>query len=199
MLNENNFITLHNTLENKYNTWFDKFYAETHKDNINIIFVSDCDGILSDGKNVYNNQYKIFKNYGQYDKEAIKYICDYAKDKIIFVSGDKKGFDITKRRLQDISNACKNNNIDLRLNNSQERYDLINKLTNENDMKTFIVFIGDSLSDIPSLSKADFAMTTNNAPIDVKYYCNYVSPFKGSEGGFADCIFSLYKYIGKTY
>lgn len=195
----NKFLSFRNRLEPEYNNWFEKFYKTTHIDDIHIIFISDCDGILSDGKNVYNAQDKILKNYGQYDKEAIKYICDYAKDKIIFVTGDKNGFDITKKRLQDITNSCLNkSNINLELKNSEERRELISKLLIEKlsyDSNTIVVFIGDSLSDIPALSKANYGLTVNNAPTDVKYYCNYASHLNGSEGGFADCVFELYKYI----
>ena len=41
-------------------------------------------------------------------------------------------------------------------------------------------------------------MTTNNAPDEVKEYCNYVSKYNGGLGGYADCIFHFYenfKYV----
>jgi len=189
------FLDEHRKLEPQYKTWFDKFLNE-NKTSRKVIFVSDCDGILSDGKNVYNEIHKIFKNYGQYDKDAIKYITDYANDRIIFVTGDKKGFNITKKRINDIISSCNNKeNINIYNYDSETRYNLIKELKDNN--YKYIVFIGDSLSDIPALSEADFSLTVNNAPSDVKSYCNYVSSLKGSEGGFADCIFSFYKYISK--
>lgn len=197
-MTEGVFKDYHNKLESCYKTWFDKFKNENKK-NKKIIFVSDCDGILSDGKNVYNEIHKIFKNYGQYDKEAIKYICDYAYDILIFVTGDKKGFKITQKRINDISSSCNNrDHIQIYNYNSEERLNLLKDLL-KNNRDSYIVFIGDSLSDIPSLSFADYSLTVNNAPNEVRFYCDYISPLKGSEGGFADCIFAFYKYISKKY
>lgn len=176
-----------------YNNWFEYFKDSISEDHLGykIIFVSDCDGILTDGRS-YFNEAKTHKSYGSYDKEAIKFICDYMDDVIYFVSDDKIGSKITGNRINHLKKSTNNKQVYFIVQSPQERYELVKSLKTPQNI---VVFIGDSLSDIPALSIADIAMTTNNAPNEVKKYCNYVSSLNGGIGGFADCIFHFYENL----
>lgn len=176
----------------KYNSWFD-YFKSTINVNVPIIFVSDCDGILTDGRS-YFNEAKTHKSYGSYDKEAVKFICDYMNDIIYFVSDDKIGSKITENRINHLKKSANNKLVYFMVQSPQERYELVKSLKTP---KNIVVFIGDSLSDISALSVADIAMTTNNAAPQVKEYCNYVSTYNGGVGGFADCIFHFYGNLEK--
>lgn len=180
-------------LEVYYNNWFEYFKDSIGEDHLEhkIIFVSDCDGILTDGRS-YFNDVKTHKSYGSYDKEAVKFICDYIDDVIYFVSDDKIGSKITENRINHMKKSTNNKQVYFMVQSPQERYELVKYLKTPNNI---VVFIGDSLSDIPALSAADIAMTTNNAAPQVKEYCNYVSSLNGGMGGFADCIFHFYENL----
>jgi len=180
-------------LEVYYNNWFEYFKDSISEDHLGhkIIFVSDCDGILTDGRSYFNDT-KTHKSYGSYDKEAVKFICDYIDDVIYFVSDDKIGSKITENRINHMKKSTNNKQVYFMVQSPQERYELVKYLKTPNNI---VVFIGDSLSDIPALSAADIAMTTNNAAPQVKEYCNYVSLLNGGVGGFADCIFHFYENL----
>ena len=184
---------------NKYDSWFDFLKSTIDKKGYKIIFVSDCDGILTDGRSYFNTE-KTHKSYGSYDKEAINFITKYMDDTIYFISDDKIGYKITESRIKHLNNSCKGD-IELLNKSPKERKKLIEDIREIEDLsfnkKYIIVFLGDSLSDIPALSIADIAMTTNNAPDEVKEYCNYSSKYNGGMGGFADCIFHFYEYFNE--
>lgn len=179
----------------KVKTWFDFFRLYYCDVQSKFIFVSDCDGILTNGKNIYTKDGKIAKEYGAYDKEAIQFITDYMMNKIYFVTNDSNGMNIHMKRINDIKKGLNCSHlINIKEASPEYRLQFIKELKQKNDGYK-IVFIGDSYSDIPSLVEADFALTVNNAPDEVKYYCNYVSKKDGGNGGFEDCIFEFYKNI----
>ena len=190
---------------NKFDTWFDylKDAIEKCHEGYKVIFVSDCDGILTDGRSYFTKDKKTHKSYGSYDKEAIRFIVDYMNDTLDFLTDDADGFEIHKSRIEHLSDACQGLSFNLINKSPKERLAYIRYLKyqfkySKDYKKVIIVFIGDSLSDIPALSEADIAMTTNNAPNEVKAYCNYVSKYDGGLGGYADCIFHFYENFDKV-
>lgn len=177
----------------KHLNWFEYFKKEYSRTDCPIIFVSDCDGVLTDDRSYFNDEQKVLKAYCSQDKEAVKYICDYAKDQIYFVTGDKAGFKITKFRIGNFFNSCDNKAVWCENYDSDERITLIEKLKFEN-YHSKIVFIGNALSDIGAMCAADFSLTVNNANEYVKKYANMISTKNGGDGGFAELIFDFYRY-----
>ena len=57
----------------------------------------------------------------------------------------------------------------------------------------FVVFVGDSISDIPAGKIADMFCTTNNGFEEVKENCHFVSSRNGGNGGFAQIIYYVNK------
>ena len=60
-------------------------------------FILDVDGVLNTGQFLYSKTGKVMKIFGPDDNDALSLLKPYMK--IIFVSGDKKGFAITKKRI----------------------------------------------------------------------------------------------------
>ena len=58
-------------------------------------FIIDVDGTLTDGKFYYDKKGKIFKAFGPDDHDALNLIRKSIN--ILFITGDKKGFDISKK------------------------------------------------------------------------------------------------------
>lgn len=184
----------------KYRNWFEWFkQTKVNPQHPGItLFIVDCDGILTDGRHYYDKHEKIMKSYGSYDKEALRFIADYCRDEVIFVSDDKAGWDITSTRLSHLKNNIENSHKITFGNTSAEgRYELVKEAIAKEGKFKFIdnvVFIGDSLSDIKAMSLADWVGTTNNAPEYVHNYVDYVSKYEGGKGGFADIVFHYYNY-----
>lgn len=164
-----------------YKTILDIIFGYYENDLEKCHFIIDCDGIISDNKSYCDKNGKALKAYGCYDKEIINYL-KYKGIKISFVSSDKQGYEITKNRIDHL-------NCDLYNYNAKERFEFV-KSSMLDDCYT--VFIGDSLSDIPTLQLADFSCTIKLAPQIVKNECRFVSDLNGGEGGLADCLCAAY-------
>src|SRR5438132_7188946 len=60
-------------------------------------FILDADGVFTDGKFHYTVEGKVMKTYGDADADALSLLKD--KLHIHVVSGDKRGFPITHKRI----------------------------------------------------------------------------------------------------
>ena len=153
-----------------------------------IIIISDCDGILTNGTSIYTQDGKIAKIYGSYDTEAIKFAINN-KIEFLFVSNDSNGWSITKRRLDEYKNRGWCN---YQLASAKERKELVEEYKNK---EYFVVFVGDSISDIEAGLEADLFCTTNNGFDEVKNQCDYIADRDGGNGGFAQIIYFVNNYI----
>lgn len=184
------------------------------------IIVSDCDGVLTDGTSTvgqYPNDYtgvgilgKFAKVYGSYDKEAIKFMQDMKWD-FEFVTADKEGFHVTNKRINHLIKK------DVLLRNGEERKALIDYLANEG--YSYIVFVGDSLSDLetlysPSLNffcymptidafheSAKYIMT-NHLKLSDEEQDRKIKTFTskvGAHGGFAENLYGIHKFVGMDF
>ena len=154
------------------------------------IIISDCDGILTNGSSIYTSDGKIAKIYGSYDTEAIKFGVDNFWE-FLFVSNDSNGWDITKKRLDEYKNRgwCL-----YQLASAKERKELVQYYK---QLGYFVVFVGDSISDIGAGSEADLFCTPKNGFDEVKHKCNYISTREGGNGGFAQIIYFADDYVDK--
>lgn len=179
------------------------------------IIVSDCDGVLTDGTSIvgqYPNDYtgvgilgKFAKVYGSYDKEAIKFMQDMKWD-FEFVTADKEGFHVTDKRINHLIKK------EVLLRNGEGRKVLIDYLANTG--YSYIVFVGDSLSDLetlysPSLNFFCYMPTIDAFHESAKYIMtNHLKlsdeeqdrKFKtftskvGAHGGFAENLYGIHKF-----
>lgn len=169
-------------LEAEYKSYFDKISSKDEKYlNAKKIIISDVDGILTESSSYYTAEGKIMKKFGAYDTEMINFMKSQGWE-FLFVSKDKNGLEITKRRILDLK--CVFGEADV-----NTRIDIIK---DKKIIYDFVVYIGDSLSDIVVFREADFAATVNNAPDIVKEYAQYTAKHNGGFGGFADICFYLH-------
>ena len=152
-----------------------------------IYAVIDCDGVITDGTSIYDGEKKFAKTYGSYDKEMTNFLSQSLGWEFMFVSDDKAGLDITRTRVEHLMK--KNDRIHFANMNWKERLDHLKDMKLKVD---FTVFVGDSLSDIPSMSVADYAGCPNNSPDMVNPYCNYRSYLDGGHGGLADILWNIH-------
>jgi 3-deoxy-D-manno-octulosonate 8-phosphate phosphatase (KDO 8-P phosphatase) len=138
--------------------------------------VLDVDGVITNGKFVYTQEGKISKEFGSHDSDALQIVKE--KINVFFISADKKGFDISKKRINDMGFG-----LELISADSREKYILEKKNTG------FTVYIGDSFTDIPAMLAADFSMAPRNAFKPAKRMASFVLSCNGGEGAVAEaCV-----------
>ena len=62
--------------------------------------ILDVDGVITNGQMIYDQNGKKFKIFGQDDHDSLKLMRKYIK--ILFISGDKIGFKISRKRVEDM-------------------------------------------------------------------------------------------------
>ena len=62
------------------------------------LFILDVDGVMTNGQFIYSKEGKILKVFGADDNDALSLLKEFVE--IRFVTGDRKGFDISKKELK---------------------------------------------------------------------------------------------------
>ena len=138
----------------------------------------DVDGVMTDGKFYYSLEGKILKAFGADDHDALSILKKFIN--IIFVTGDKKGFKISKKRIfHHMGFKIFLVSTTQRLKWIKSRYKL---------QET--IYIGDGLLDYLVMEKIGYSITPNNASNFTKKYCNHVLQRSGGDRAVAEA--SLY-------
>lgn len=140
--------------------------------------VSDVDGVLTDGKFFYSSQGKELKQFGSHDADALAGSDFFSR--VIFVSADKRGFEISKKRILDMG-------WDVILASPEERVKLIEGLKDRFN----VCYVGDSFSDIQSFLAADFSAAPRGAFPIARNQANLQLECAGGEGALAELIFRV--------
>lgn len=117
-----------------------------------IVFVLDVDGTLTNGMMYYTKEGKVMKAFGCDDFDALKSLGK--KVKIHFISGDEKGFEISKKRADEMQIP-----ITLVPSNAFKRWNwIVQTYPNQT-----IIFMGDGINDFIALESADMSFTVSDA------------------------------------
>lgn len=150
--------------------------------NLPKFFILDVDGVMNDGKIYYTDSGKFMKVFSANDSDGLKLI--QSKLKIQFISADKRGYEITKKRIQT------DMGYELELVSENERYDyLFRKFKNEN-----FIYMGDGHYDSFILQDCFYGIAPKNATKNCKNVANYITESIGGEGAvYEACIHILEK------
>lgn len=132
--------------------------------------ITDVDGVLTDGGFYYSDEGKILKKFGPHDSDGFK-MFRKAGITPIAITADKRGYPITKRRMDDMQVVSY-------IVPAASRFDWIKDRYNFSE----VIYIGDGYFDIPSLKEASFSVCPANAPDIVKQHANYVTKTTGGNG-----------------
>jgi 3-deoxy-D-manno-octulosonate 8-phosphate phosphatase (KDO 8-P phosphatase) len=147
-------------------------------------FIIDVDGVMTTGQFLYSPNGKSYKIFGPHDADGLKLIKD--KLNIVFISADKKGFPISKRRIKDMNYPIELVTGDERHSYIEEKYGLDNT-----------IFMGDGIFDAPILKACKFGIAPANARIEAKKAANFVTSSNSAEGAVCDaCIVINKKFFG---
>ncbi len=145
-------------------------------------FFLDVDGVLSTGQFIYSDGGKMFKVFGPHDSDGLKMINEIIE--IRFISADKRGFEISKKRVEDMGYE-----IDLVGESEREEY-LLEKVKFED-----LIYMGDGIHDAPILKKCFLGIAPANARKEARIAADYVTESKAAEGAILDACLEILKEL----
>ena len=145
-------------------------------------FILDTDGVITDGKMIYDKYGKKYKIFGQDDYDSLKLFKKYIK--ILFVTGDKEGFEISKKRVEDMGFSIKYLPIKIRESWIEKKFKLKN-----------CIYMGDGIFDHLIMKKTFYSVAPRGTLDHVKKSAKYVTKRKPSERAVAEAVIHLLKKI----
>ena len=143
------------------------------------IFVLDVDGVLTNGQFLYDQNGKSHKIFGADDSDALKLLEPFMK--IFFVTADKRGFPISKKRVVD------DMGYPLELVSSHDRINWIEK----NFKLSETIYMGDGFFDNITMSKVSYSIAPSNSDPKAKDAANYVTSRQGGDRAVAEACMHL--------
>ena len=141
------------------------------------VVISDVDGCLTDGRFIYTVDGKVAKIFGPHDNDGVKLLKANGFD-VVFISADKRGFPITKRRIEDMK--CQVYNV-----SEADRVTWVKEYIKNNGY-TFSIFFGDGIGDIPVKDAVTYFACPANARREAKESADYITESIGGQGAFLD-------------
>lgn len=146
-------------------------------------FIIDVDGCLTTGQFLYSAKGKVYKVFGPDDADALSILRN--KINIQMISGDKRGFPITKKRIEDM-------NFLVNLVSTFERVGWIGEKFNLNET----IYMGDGIYDALVFDSVAYSIAPANAFYLTKQKANFVTNAKGGEGAVAEaCLHIMEKFF----
>lgn len=147
-------------------------------------FILDVDGVMTTGQFLYSKDGKSYKVFGPHDSDGLKLLMNLVN--IRFVTADRRGFEISKRRIVD------DLGFDLALVSEAERYQYIE--TNYGLKNS--IYMGDGFHDAKIIKDCFFGIAPQSARIEARSAAKFVTPSKAGEGAVLDaCLFIKEKFF----
>lgn len=142
-------------------------------------FILDADGVFTDGSFYYSKEGKLMKKYGPDDADALAILKNYLK--IIVISGDKRGYRITEKRIvQDMG-------LKLFKVSTFQRLEWILKHFNLEET----IYMGDGIFDSLVFNRVAYSIAPANSLDITKKKANFVTKRKGGEGAVAEAAIHI--------
>jgi len=152
-------------------------------------FVLDVDGVMTNGQFFYSAEGKIFKVFGPDDNDALAMLRN--KIRIHFVTADKRGFDITCKRIVD------DMGYELDLVSSENRLVWIDNKYSASE----VIYMGDGIFDDCILRNVGYGIAPANADKRAKQAANFVTTRSGGDRAVAEActhILDMFFYDGAS-
>lgn len=148
------------------------------------VFILDVDGVLTTGQFLYTAEGKAMKIFGPDDNDGLSLLKPHVE--IRFVTGDRKGFDISKRRVVD------DMKFPLDLVSTIKRVDWISE---QYDLEQ-VVYMGDGIFDHHVMKRVAYSIAPANADALAKQHAHYVTQRMGGDRAVAEaCLHLLEKFF----
>ena len=150
--------------------------------------ILDVDGVFTDGTFYYTADGKVMKKFGPEDNDALSLLR--GKLVIHVVTGDKRGFAITKRRIAD------DMKLPLDLVSTFERIEWICERFDPEET----IYMGDGIFDPLVFQHVAYSIAPANAFFATKEKADFVTNARGGEGAVAEaCLHILEKFFNEPF
>ena len=149
-------------------------------------FILDVDGVMTDGSFYYSKDGKIMKSFGPDDSDALNLLKKYIN--IEFISADKRGFDISKKRIEDIGYKINLVGAADRVDWFKEKFDL-----NE------VIFMGDGIFDHYVMKLVTYSVSPSNGDEYTKSIANFVTKRVGGDRAVAEASLHILQRFFTKY
>lgn len=148
------------------------------------VLVLDVDGVLTDGAIYYSDAGKVLKRFGPDDNDAIGLLA--GRLAVHAISGDKRGFAITRRRVHD------DMGLPLDLVSTLHRVDWIaGRWPLER-----VIYMGDGIFDAVVFRAVGYAIAPADADPLARRHADYVTERRGGDRAVAEaCLHVLAKFF----
>ena len=148
-------------------------------------FILDVDGVMTNGNFFYSVEGKVFKSFGPDDSDALSILKKYMS--IEFITGDKKGFNISKKRITD------DMGYKLSLVSTLRRKEWIEEKYNLDE----VIFMGDGIFDGLVMNEVGYSIAPANADKNAINAADFVTERVGGNRAVSEaCIHILKKFYG---
>ena len=151
------------------------------------VFILDVDGVLTNGQFYYSTEGKIFKVFGPDDNDGLSLLKP--KIEIRFITGDKKGFEISKRRIVD------DMNYKLDLVSTINRIDWIKKRYSLDS----VIYMGDGIFDHYVMKQVGYAISPANGDSLAKQFANHITNRSGGDRAVAEACLHIMEIHFEAY
>jgi 3-deoxy-D-manno-octulosonate 8-phosphate phosphatase (KDO 8-P phosphatase) len=151
------------------------------------VFILDVDGVMTDGKFYYSEEGKVLKSFGADDNDSLSLLKPYIN--IIFVTGDKKGFNISKKRI------VEDMDYPLFLVSTIQRIDWIKERYDPKE----VIYMGDGIFDHYVMCEVGYSIATYDSDENAKKNAKYVTKRRGGERAVAEACLHILKWFFEPY
>ena len=147
-------------------------------------FILDVDGVMTTGHFLYTAEGKVMKIFGPDDNDGLSLLKENLE--IRFITGDKKGFPISKKRIVDDMKY----KLDIvstirRVDWIKERYPLEN-----------VIYMGDGIFDHYVMREVGYSIAPANSDKFAKKQANFVTERSGGDRAVAEaCLHIMEKFF----
>ena len=147
-------------------------------------FILDVDGVMTTGQFLYTEDGKAMKVFGPDDNDGLGLLQPFIE--IRFVTGDKKGYSISQKRIED------DMMFKLDLVSTIKRIDWIKERYNPKE----VIYMGDGIFDHYVMREVGYSIATKNSDNTAKAHANYITERSGGDRAVAEaCIHIMQKFF----
>ena len=151
------------------------------------VFILDTDGVITTGQFFYTAEGKAMKVFGPDDNDALSLLKPYLETR--FVTGDKKGYPISKKRISD------DMKFQLDLVSTIHRVEWIKKRYNLAE----VIYMGDGIFDHYVMQRVGYSIAPANADKLTASQANYVTNRSGGDRAVAEACLHILEEFFEPY
>lgn len=151
------------------------------------VFILDVDGVMTDGAFYYTAEGKVMKKFGSDDHDGLSLLKPHLE--IRFVSGDKRGFEISRARIE----------IDMKM-----RLDLVSTTQRLAWIREYydpadVIYMGDGIFDHYVMREVGYAIAPANADSYAKSAAKFITARAGGDRAVAEAALHILQKFYAPY